>query len=279
MSGFDAGWLSLRAAADNAARSRRVLAALTGYCRDRDALSVVDLGAGTGSLLRALAPRLGPRQRWRLVDHDPALLTAAQSALSDWAEAAESRPEGLTLLKDGAEIAVELRPADLTQEIAAIIEGADLVTASALYDLMPLPWILQLADLMAARRGALYACLSYDGRMLFSPSLPEDAAIVAAFNWHQRGMKHGERACGPEGGALLRQALALRGARAVEGESPWDLMDAGSPMNRAVLAGILEAVAESGLLPDARLAAWRAAREAVPPRIHLGHTDLFASWA
>ena len=74
MSGFSAEWLALREPADQRARNSDLLGALTRRFAGRDTLSVVDLGCGAGSNLRALAPALPRRQRWRLVDHDAALL-------------------------------------------------------------------------------------------------------------------------------------------------------------------------------------------------------------
>src|SRR5438874_8082377 len=65
---FSAGWLALREAADHAARSDRLARAAAGAIRGRTPVRIVDLGCGTGSNLRYLAPRLPPPQRWLLVD-------------------------------------------------------------------------------------------------------------------------------------------------------------------------------------------------------------------
>src|SRR3546814_18266759 len=77
---FDADWLSLRAPADEAARSSD----LTGRFgeallrRGGGAVRIVDLGSGTGANFRFLAPRLAAlgasAQSWRLVDRDENLL-------------------------------------------------------------------------------------------------------------------------------------------------------------------------------------------------------------
>ncbi len=87
MSGFSAEWLALREPADHRARNRDLLGALARRFAGRDTLSVVDLGCGAGSNLRALAPALPRRQRWRLVDHDAALLGAARGRIAQWGDA------------------------------------------------------------------------------------------------------------------------------------------------------------------------------------------------
>jgi len=77
VSGFSAEWLALREPLDMRARNKDVLDAVAIAFGDRDALSIVDLGSGTGSTVRALTARLPKRQAWRLVDNDPVLLADA----------------------------------------------------------------------------------------------------------------------------------------------------------------------------------------------------------
>ena len=60
-----------------------VLAATLHISIGRETIEVLDLGAGSGSNLRGLAPHLLGRQRWRLIDHDSALFRAATVALSE----------------------------------------------------------------------------------------------------------------------------------------------------------------------------------------------------
>src|SRR3546814_17082861 len=90
---FDADWLSLRAPADEAARSSD----LTGRFgeallrRGGGAVRIVDLGSGTGANFRFLAPRLaalGARaQSWRLVAREQNLLERVAPICLSWAGA------------------------------------------------------------------------------------------------------------------------------------------------------------------------------------------------
>ena len=77
MSGFSAEWLALREPLDVRARNREVLDAVAAAFPGQTALSIVDLGSGTGSTLRALGARLPKSQKWKLVDNDPVLLAEA----------------------------------------------------------------------------------------------------------------------------------------------------------------------------------------------------------
>ena len=77
MSGFSAEWLALREPYDLRRATPTVLDAVAAAFRRPASIAIVDLACGTGSTLRALAPRLPARQDWRLVDNDLSLLARA----------------------------------------------------------------------------------------------------------------------------------------------------------------------------------------------------------
>src|SRR5699024_11046139 len=82
-----------------------------------------DLGCGTGSMTRWLAPRLPGPQRWILHDRDAGLLARAARVRT---------PRDA----DGAAITVETRQQDIVRLEPADLGGAHLVTASALLDVL-----------------------------------------------------------------------------------------------------------------------------------------------
>ena len=85
MSGFSAEWLAFREPVDAASRNPGITARLLAWRRRYAALAVLDLGGGTGANVRFLAPLLGGEQRWRLVEHDPALLAHGEALFRRWA--------------------------------------------------------------------------------------------------------------------------------------------------------------------------------------------------
>ncbi|MFP4263385.1 MAG: glycosyl transferase family 1, partial [Halomonas sp.] len=157
---FAADWLACREALDARSRSHR----LTGLAADWLAaragphggpVGIVDLGSGSGSNLRFLAPRLPGPQRWRLVDHDPALLGLARR------QAATLRDP------DGGRLALATHCRDLAPVDDDLLAGAELVVASALFDLVTRDWAEALVAASAARRQALLFTLSVDGDWAF----------------------------------------------------------------------------------------------------------------
>ena len=104
MSGFSSEWLALREPLDLRARNRDVLDAVAAAFRGRQALSIVDLGSGTGSTVRALSARLPTSQAWRLVDNDSILLAEAF---------AMARPDS---------VAVETQQFDLNDDVGPLLD-------------------------------------------------------------------------------------------------------------------------------------------------------------
>lgn len=295
MSGFSADWLRLREPQDRAARAASAPAlGLGGWAeRFRDAskpLEVLDLGCGLGANLRELAPDLGGPQRWRLVDHDPALLAALPAALAAWARAAGHeltvQHEGLRLRGRSEagrpfDTRVGWQQLDLTDNLERLPFGSvQLVTASALIDLVSAPWLQRLVDHAAEARCALMLALNVDGRCTWAPTDADDALVHAAFAAHQRRDKGFGPALGPTAPAEAKRRLAIAGYRVSQAASDW-LVDGrrATAMLAALIDGHAAAAAEQNPTQAAEIAAWRERRLVLThlTQLRVGHLDLFAT--
>ena len=146
-------WLELREPADAAARSEELVARLCGRLAPGE-LVVHDLGGGSGSMGRWLAPRLPGPQHWVVHDRDPELLELALAGT----------PDG---------VVVEARHADVTRLEPADLAGASVVVASALLDLLTGD---ELASMLRACAGRpLLLALTVAGRVELIPAHPLDA--------------------------------------------------------------------------------------------------------
>lgn len=219
---FDPDWLELRRSADERARaaSTEALRRVLPGGRSR----VVDLAAGSGNNVRFLAEALAPRELdVTLIDGDRDLLERAADALPMAAEA----------------ISVDLATADL----AGLVRGADLVTTSAFLDLAGAEWIDRLArELDAAGVPVVLAVLSVDGRVAFTPALPEDEDLGEAFHADMLRDKGLGPALGPGGGARFAEAMGAVGYDVETFDSAWRLSE---PADGALMAAYLEGVAEA----------------------------------
>jgi hypothetical protein len=82
-------WLQVREQLNNAARSSFIVQQFSHLWRLRNYINIVDLVAGTGELLRYLAPQLPLDQSWELF-HSPELESSfIQQTMSDWAHEQE----------------------------------------------------------------------------------------------------------------------------------------------------------------------------------------------
>lgn len=260
MSGFSKEWLALRESADARARDSALLAELR-FAPDHG-FSIVDLGAGTGSNLRYLAPRLGGEQHWTLVDSDAALLSAAEAPSAPSSLAVE------TLQRDLAH-----SPEDLP------LEGCALVTASAFFDLVSEDWLERFARNCAAARVAngLFA-LNVDGTIIWTPSDPDDADIECMFNAHMRRDKGFGPALGAKAPERIARAFESAGYGVSMGESPWRLSPDDAVIQDRLLQGYVDAACEQ--FPDdaEKIQDW-AARRAIhlaqgESALFVGHRDV-----
>ncbi len=250
---FAADWLALRAPADRRARNPAVAAALARAVAGRGPLRILDLGAGTGATMHALAPLLPGPQTWVLADADAGLLARA------------TPPDGARLETVEADLAAGLAP--------LLAPPPDLVTASALLDLAGAAWLEGLAAALARHRLPLLAALSYTGTEDWEPAHPLDAAVRAAFHADQGRDKGLGPALGPRAHRHLVRALRAAGCTVIEGPSDWRLE---APRDAALIAELARgtAAAVAPRLGD-RAEAWRAAR-AGASRVRVSHSDLLA---
>ena len=179
MTDFAASWLDLREPVDHRSRNTALARALSAQVGGREELTIADLGCGTGCNLRASAPLLPPAQRWTLIDASQELLAAAVDRLQAWADQADWEGETLLLAKGGKHIRVDFRRADLARDLDAVLGHADLVAASALFDLVSADFIGRFAASLARRRSAFYGVLTYDGRQAWTPACEADADLLA----------------------------------------------------------------------------------------------------
>jgi SAM-dependent methyltransferase len=223
--GFDPDWLALREPFDALARSERIADALIATLPARPRL--LDLGAGTGSLFRWLAPRIGRAQAWTLVDADRAMTEAAFETIADRAEGIGLKvtfPNRRTLLvhAPGGAWRVEALIADLAEApraIAAALRDADAVLSSALCDLVTEAWLERMA---AGLRVPFYAALCVDGRERFLPPHAADPAIAAGFRRDQsRDKGFGAPALGPRAPEAIARIFGARGFAVASVASDW----------------------------------------------------------
>jgi hypothetical protein len=237
-------WLALRAPADAAARSGELAERLARHLAPKDRLVIHDLGGGSGAMGRWLGPRLPQPQHWIVHDRDRELLQLAGPG-------------------------VETRLGDITRLTNEDLAGADLVTASALLDLLTAD---EVAGILTACAGIpMLLALTVTGHVALTPAEPLDARIEAAFNAHQR--RNGR--LGPD---AVEAVVALSDFEVYVRPSPWRLGAAQAALAAEWLDGWLAAACEQNLGLAAEAAVYRDRRLAQAAagalRVTVDHADL-----
>jgi SAM-dependent methyltransferase len=273
MGAFSAGWLALREPADTRARAEAVARLVAEGLQDAAELGVLDIGAGTGANVRYLAKLFPPHTRWLLIDNDQALLDRA---------AAETCATGNG---GGVPPRIETRALDLTHafDVTAddIWAGRDLVTASALLDLVSEQWLLALARRCRDTGSAVLFALTYNGDMRCSPAEPEDEMVRELVNGHQRTDKGFGLALGPDAAQSAAVAFDELGYEVWRQESDWELGPDSAELQTQLIEGWVEAARIIAPEEAASLDGWKSRRLAHVSggrsRLIVGHEDL-AGW-
>jgi SAM-dependent methyltransferase len=259
-------WLALRESADAAARASRLVGAIR-RCVGSDGNGTVihDLGCGTGSMARWLAPLLTGGQHWVLYDHDAGLLEAATAGMP-----VESA--------DGAAISVEGRHRDVTRLGRRELAGASMITASALLDILTVEELDRLVTSCLAARCPALITLTVTGRIRLTPADPLDRVIAAAFNANQRRTSGGRRLLGPDAAVAAAARFTREGADVIVRPSPWRLGPDDAVLATEWFGGWYDAAMRER--PDLRVAtfAYAARRRADAVigrlRVTVHHTDV-----
>lgn len=277
---FEGDWLALREPVDHRSRASELLPPLIRAWRGRGWRRIADLGSGTGSNLRYLAPRLPRPQSWVLVDHDEALLDQVVIP-----------PE-----VDGAE---RVR-GDLAHEGIEALRGVHLVTGAALLDLVSEEWLERVVQVCAAQEcGALFTTV-YDGTIAWMPESArardsardvgappdvgegpaDDAWVRSLVNAHQTRDKGLGPALGPHAAQDARARFEAAGYRTWLVPSPWRLDAADETLALALLDGWAAAALEERPSAADRIRRWvergRARLREGRAVLTVGHLDLLA---
>lgn len=285
---FDGDWLDLREPFDAAARDAGLAARLAQALPARP--RILDLGAGTGSLLRWLGHFMGRAQAWTLVDADAELLERAFETIAERAAAlgwGVTWPGRKTLLVHSPQGAwrVEALAADLAEAPDNLpLHQVDAVVNTALCDLVSEGWIARMAAACAARRLPFYSALNVTGRERFSPADTADALVARGFARDQaRDKGFGGVALGAKAPAAIAAAFESHGYTVLRAPSDWSvrtrpLNPAASAFARELVGGMAGAAGQHERRHRLTLRDWarRRADEAEAGRLALriGHADL-----
>jgi len=280
---FEGDWLDLREPFDAASRDVRLPLLLAGQLPARP--RILDLGAGTGSLLRWLGHFIGRAQAWTLVDADSALIDRAFGTIAERAVEqgwAATWPNRRTLLAHapGGAWRVEGLVADLREAPDNLpLDQVDAVVNTALCDLVSADWVSRMAAGCAEHGLPFYAALNVTGRERFMPGHPADALVARGFARDQlRDKGFGGMALGAKAPAVIEAAFLAHGYTVHRAPSDWVISHRNPEMAAALADGHARAAMAQERRGRAKILNWAVDRRAQAGlqrlSVRVGHSDI-----
>ena len=274
---FDPEWLKLREPVDHRSRATAVISLLVTAWKKNEWSRIVDLGSGTGSNVRFLSLKLPSVKQWTLVDHD--------AKLFDRLEESDSFGEVSCVIGDLSDVGLQV----------IRDRRAQLVTGSALLDLVSKEWLTLLAMCCREMSCAAYFALTYDGTIKWdfdggseNALVRDDEFIRQAVNKHQRREKGLGKALGPMAGLNAETLFRNADFRVWLLRSPWLLTKKDAQLVHMLVSGweaaaldqIEEAESENNTRGTDRILEWAQSRHEMIDKaeftLTVGHSDLLA---
>jgi hypothetical protein len=259
-------WLALREPEDARARSRDLALAAAGHLVPGP-IVIHDLGSGTGSMMRWLAPLLPGPQTWVLHDWNATLIDRATNGF-------------VPLDREGRPVSIRTRGEELAHLDPDALDDGSLVTASALLDVLTSKEVRVVIDACVAVGCPVMLSLSVTGEVRLDPRDPRDDVFAASFNAHQERRVSGRRLVGPTGVALAQRLFLDAGWNVRSASTFWRLGDHDPLLLERWFDGWCDAALEQRADLEVYGADYRALRSSQSRRGALSavveHTDLLA---
>jgi hypothetical protein len=274
-------YLSAKVSVDDRALNRVVVDGLKRALASRrgeEALRVLEVGGGTGTMVRrAIDWGIFARAEYVLLDADAELVQKGLASLRSWSQefglsAVTTRDDTLQLRNGDGSVDVTVR--GVSSEIFDYLSApedfkADLLIASAFLDLVELPRVLPALLALASDRGVFWFPINFDGETIFEPAHPLDKQVIAAYHrTMDERVRYGRPAGESRTGRKLIHAISQAGGRVeAAGSSDWVVFaqDDEYPGDeayfvRCILATIDEALSQRSDVSQTDLQSWLAAR-------------------
>ncbi len=283
---FDIDWLAERYPFDVEARNKTIEQAAVDYLKTDEPVTIVDVGAGTGSNCLYFLDKLQQDQSWIFIEKDKALAPALINRLTEYA----SFHKYDWSLKDGVyEMLTPFKKvsfkiiSDNFSKIDQLVDLSeiDLVVANAVFDLLSKVQISQFLDQLTQNKVACLFTLHYTG-MRFVPEDPFDQAYIDLYDSHMMRQQSFGQALGKMAAAHLVQTFETANYNLQTGDSAWNILQDDIKMHYYLLNFMESALSELSYTEElkAYFPKWlKRKKELIITRqqgLEVMHLDLFA---
>ncbi len=250
---FDIDWLNERYPFDVEARDKALESKVVAYLANKSELTLVDVGAGTGSNCLYFIKQFPQNQKWYLIEQNGDLKKATIKRLKDYAAYHkynfERKKETIKITAPKRKVTVTIINDSLLNLATLVnLKKVDLVLANAVFDLFSSDQMTELVNLIAANKLAFYHTLGYEG-MTFEPSDPFDDVFVDSYNTHMERPQDFGQALGKKANAFMAQLFEKQDSSVETAASIWQIEPVDIRMHYYLLNFMENALAEMDLAP------------------------------
>ncbi len=246
--GFETGWLNERFQFDNAARNQKVEHAFLDHFKEKQKITIVDIGSGTGANCLYFFEKLKQDQQWFFIEKDSRLVEPTFERLKTYANHQgydfQSKEKSLKIIADSKEINI-LIINDSFFKLSQLVDldKVDVVMAAAVFDLLSTDQFIKLVDSIFSREIALLTTMNYS-EMYFYPELDLDKKFITLYESHMNRQQRFGKGMGKGCSPFFERYLTERNYNFTKGSSSWNIDKKAFEMHNYLLGFMEKSIGE-----------------------------------
>lgn len=282
---FDIDWLKERYPYDVEARNKELETKVLKELSNKEKVTIVDVGAGTGSNCLYFVEQLNQSQKWYLVEQNELLSNATVRRLREYAAYHkydyEKKKKGIKITSLTKTIEVILvNDSILNIEKLIDLKKVDLVIANTAFEQFSKQQFDELAQVLIQYKKSFYATLNYQ-QMAFEPEDPFDDVFINLYNDYKERPQVKGKVMGKNASRLMLDVFESADWKTEEQESTWRVEQNDIKMHYYLLNFMENALAEMKLEENKQhnFAKWvQRKKDLIITRrqqLEIYHTDIF----
>jgi len=284
---FDRDWLQERYPFDAEARNKPLESKVLAHFVNQPEITLVDVGAGTGSNCLYFVDQLAQNQKWYLIEQNDALKKATIRRLKDYAAyhkySFERKKDTITIKSIKKKVTVTIINDSLLDLPKLVnLKTVDLILANAVFDLFSKAQIEQFVTIIVDNQLAFYPTLNYE-EMVFLPSDPFDEVFIEQYNAHMERPQAFGTALGKNASQYMVELFEAKKCQIDTAVSTWRIEPDDIKMHYYLLNFMENALVEMDLAPamQANFERWVQRKKDLiitrQQRLEIEHLDIFVS--
>ncbi len=248
---FEISWLEERYPFDVEARSKELEAMALKPLEKKSVLTLVDIGAGTGSNCLYFIKQLAQNQKWLLIEEKENFKAKIIRRLKDYASFHkydfEQKKKKISIRSLAKTVQVEIINDSFASPASfANLSKADLILANAAFENRPAAQFHQFAQLILKNKIPCLFTLNYKG-VSFEPEDPFDAIFIDLYHTYLERKQHFGNAMGKNSETTILSFFEQKNWLTHSKSSNWKIEQADIKMHYYLLSFIENAIETMGL--------------------------------